>query len=59
MINLLWGAVFGMLLCLGFMKVPGSVNHDYHAAIDQCEAELPRNQTCVMQFNATPKEQQQ
>jgi hypothetical protein len=30
------------------MNVPSGALHDYHEAIDLCQEDLPRNQTCVI-----------
>jgi len=51
--NIIIGIVaLGMIIFIGLIVSPIGVAGKYHAAIDACEAELPRNQKCVI--NAIP-----
>ncbi len=45
----LGGALIGiMLFTATIMVLPFGALHDYHEAIDLCQEDLPRNQTCVI-----------
>lgn len=43
------GLVAGaVLLAAALAFIPKSIVYEYHAAIDKCEAQLPRDVECVM-----------